>query len=64
MRAIQTTEDAIHRSIVTDSIVTLRADDEVEFALLAACEDYVENGEVTEYWGTEDGSAWRVHVRA
>jgi hypothetical protein len=66
MRAIQTVENAIHRSIVCNSIVTLRDDAEVHHALLCACEDYADGpgGDVVEYWGTEDGADWRVHVRA
>ncbi len=37
----------------------------VKGELFAECEDWVENGEVTEYWGEDvDGNDWRVHVRA
>lgn len=59
-----TAECAIARSISHTEIVTIDYDADAETDLLAACEDSVDAGEVTEYWGTDDeGREWRVHVR-
>lgn len=55
----------IAQSIATNSIVHLSGDESVHLDLLAECDDSVENGTVTEYWGTTDeGYEWRVHVSA
>lgn len=64
---------AIARSISHNEIVTIdhvriaQADcsvDRVHDVLTQAADDHVENGDVVEYWGTDDnGHEWRVHVR-
>lgn len=56
---------AIKASQIQDRIVDLRADELTEEALQdLTCEadDSVENGSVHEYWGEDEGGAWRVHV--
>lgn len=60
---------AIERSISHNEIVTLRADESASYeefcaALKSESDDDVENGDVHEFWGTDDGDDWRVHVRA
>lgn len=60
---------AIRQSVQQNEIVTINFnrvnyDSEIPTDLLVACDDSVENGEVTEYWGTDDdGNEWRVHIR-
>lgn len=53
-----TAQHAILTSSQTNSIVYVEADEVDEIDLLIECEDSVDNGEVTEYWGAD----WRVHV--
>jgi len=55
---------AIFASRCEDRIVHLRdVDASVHDALVALCDDAVTNGDITEYWGGEDGSGpWRIHV--
>jgi hypothetical protein len=64
----QVVADAIRVSVSHDKIETLRGGPYTEAicaALLAECEDSAENGETSEFWGTNiDGDTWRVHVRA
>lgn len=62
-----TTTEAIARSISHTEIVTIVATDTKEYErittdLLVACEDSAESNGVDEFWGTADGSEWRVHV--
>ncbi len=53
----------IARSIQQDEIVHAPASRELHEALMAECDDWVETGSAgSEYWGTEDGSEWRVHL--
>lgn len=64
---------AIAQSIAQNEIVTLEYDgapgEKIEAMhakgdLLNECDDWAENGAVSEYWGTDDaGNIWRVHVR-
>ena len=61
-RARQEVRQAIEDSIREDRIVHLAATPEIEAALVAECDDCAEVDAVTEYWGTDDGAAWRVHV--
>lgn len=53
---------AIARSISHNEIVHVTCTAHQLDALLADADDYVENGDVTEAWGTDDGSEWRVHA--
>ena len=57
-----TAQQAIDQSILTDSIVHLAADPQVDADLALLADDSVRNGSVTEYWGEENGQTWRVHV--
>lgn len=53
---------AIAYSIAENRIVHMTGD-RYSDVLAAECEDSAENGDVTEYWGTNvDGDTWRVHV--
>ena len=62
-RARQEVRQAIEDSIREDRIVHLEATPEITAALVTECEDYAcLGGGETEYWGTDDGAAWRVHV--
>ena len=62
MSATTTAEHLIAQSIQTTSIVHAEATPALMAALSLASEDDVQNGAVHEYWGTEDGSEWRVHL--
>lgn len=64
-RAIQIVENSIASSQCENRIVWIREDlnGHVRHALLCACEDYVENNGVIEYWGKDDDGEWRIHVR-
>ena len=54
---------AIARSISHREIVTIPYDADHATDLLVECEDHVDAGSVTEYWGTtDDGAEWRVHM--
>lgn len=55
-------ENAISRSINTDSIVHLPYTDEGASALLVECDDSVQNGAVWEFWGSVGHNEWRVHL--
>lgn len=57
-----TAEQAIERSISHFSIVKLEYDANTAAELRSLCDDTVRGNEVTEYWGTKDGSEWRVHM--
>lgn len=62
-RARQEVRQAIEESIREDRIVHLAATPEITASLVTECEDYAcLGGGETEYWGTDDGAAWRVHV--
>lgn len=56
--------DAIARSISHNEIVTLEWTADRAAALKAACEDYVDTGDIrgVEYWGRDEGDEWRVHL--
>jgi hypothetical protein len=58
-----TTEQAIAQSIQQNEIVTIDYSVEAEDELNAACDDSCVNHTRTEYWGEDDGSEWRVHLR-
>ena len=54
---------AIDRSISHTEIVHIDDEPGVRAALAERCEDFVDTNEgVIEYWGTERGEEWRVHV--
>lgn len=63
---------AIETSIRETRIVTIPRDvrmgdnaQGIAADLAALCDDSVENGDVIEYWGTDDdGDEWRVHLGA
>lgn len=55
-------EQAIERSISHNEIVNLEYDADTAADLRSVCDDTVRGNEVTEYWGTKDGSEWRVHM--
>lgn len=56
-------EQAIHESIVRNRIVELKDNAEDRRYLARHCDDSVETGQVTEYWGVDDdGNDWRVHI--
>lgn len=60
-------EQAIARSISHNEIVTIEHNPQIAEILQRDCEGSVDNSTygVVEYWGTiEDGSEWRVHMRA
>lgn len=58
-----TAEDLIERSIRQNQTVTVAYTGTLHCDLWRECEDEVENFPVHEYWGTENGSTWRVHLR-
>jgi len=54
---------AVVRSITHNEIVTIDWDSADRDYLAIECEDWVANGPVTEFWGTDaDGDEWRVHL--
>ena len=56
---------AIRESQREDRIVHLEyVDGSVYDALSAACDDCVENGDITEFFGEDDNGTWRIHVTA
>jgi hypothetical protein len=69
----QAIREAIRESGERDRIVTIDGDASLREALSSLADDSVETaydrgpgvplGEMTEYWGTDDGDHWRVHVR-
>lgn len=58
-----TAEQAIARSSSHDEIVTLDYDAAAVETLLVECDDLVDGNTCLEFYGTDDGSEWRVHVR-
>jgi hypothetical protein len=77
MSTTQIVSEAVSRSVSHTEIVTIEvgpsglvcsgggvSGERACKALAEICDDSVENGRVTEYWGTDDeGREWRVHVR-
>jgi len=57
-----TIEQAIAQSIRQTETVTLDYDKATYDDLVLECEDWVEGNEVYEFWGTDEGSDWRVHM--
>lgn len=56
---------AIARSVSQNEIVTIDYDPAAAEDLSAASDGSADGNDVTEYWGTDDdGSEWRVHMRA
>ena len=56
-------QDAIDQSISRNETVHVSASDIDETDLLVECDDCADGNDGTvEYWGTEDGAEWRVHV--
>lgn len=62
MNQCYSARQAIEESIQKNTIVTLRADNDLVNDLMALADDYTENGVIYEYWGTEDDDEWRVHL--
>lgn len=62
----QTVQTAIYRSSAHNEIVSIvggRRYGSICMELADKCEDSVDVGERSEYWGQDvDGNAWRVHV--
>lgn len=54
---------AIARSISHNEIVTLEYDETIAKHLRELSDDWVEANDRIEYWGTDDGDEWRVHLR-
>lgn len=55
--------DLIGRSISHNEIAHGKYDAETAWELKSLSDDSVENGDVIEYWGTDDDEAeWRVHL--
>ena len=53
----------IKRSISHNEIAHGKYDAETAMELKSLSDDSVENGDVIEYWGTDDdGDEWRVHL--
>jgi hypothetical protein len=63
MTTYTTAAEAIERSISHDEIAYCEHTTENLESLMVECDDSVENGEVIEFWGEDDGQDWRVHVR-
>lgn len=53
-----TVQQAIETSQHTNTIVHVQATEIDEIDFLIECDDSVDTGSITEYWGTD----WRVHV--
>ena len=54
---------AIDESILFNKIVHLPYYTSEDYALLkSVCADYVEGETETEFWGTNEGQNWRVHM--
>lgn len=70
MNALELITNAIRESKQTNSIVHIRSGGGVSRGtlrcvreeLILECEDHVENGDVEEFWGEDDGNEWCVHV--
>lgn len=58
----QEADDLINRSAKHDQIVTAKWADDLEGELLIRCDDWVENGDVLEFWGEDGNGDWRVHL--
>lgn len=62
-----TAEQAIDRSITHDEIVTIPETAAALAVLRGECDECAEgvgvDGDTNEYWGDEEGQAWRVHTR-
>lgn len=62
-------KDAIARSIAQDEIVTLDNVPGLYESLLVECDACAtfggdeETDDILEFWGTDDGREWRVHLR-
>ena len=57
-----TAKQAIARSITQNEIVKLEGDPAELIELKEHCEDWVQNEDVFEFWGTTAlGGTWRVH---
>jgi len=57
-------EQAIARSISHNEIVTIDYSGDAQTDLLVEADDWTDNGDIREYWGTtDDGDNWRVHMR-
>lgn len=55
--------DLIQRSVSHNEIAHAEHSEYLAAHLLAECDDWVENGDITEYWGEhENGDEWRVHL--
>lgn len=60
---IQTATALIARSVSHTEIVTAPWSEGLAADMSVECDDSVEASEtVVEYWGTADGSEWRVHL--
>jgi hypothetical protein len=58
-----TAKEAIYESIVRNRIVTIDYDPHEYAYLEEHCDNSVDNGLETEFWGRdEDGDDWRVHL--
>ena len=65
---IMTATEAINQSICQNEIVHIADHTTVQHELTAACDDWVNAGEdqdgetILEFWGTQNGDEWRVHL--
>lgn len=58
-----TIEQAIARSTSHNEIVHLPWSGAAQNRLVVVCEDWVDAGNVREFWGTDDeGDSWRIHL--
>lgn len=57
-----TAQTLISRSISHSEIARAESTAELQAAMSAACDDYTRTDTVIDYWGTDDGYEWRVHL--